>query len=73
MILQDNKYIVGVDGGGTKTLAVLADLNGRIFKMAKSGPSNPRNVRVKTAAENITEAVGKVLPKNKKVKYVAFS
>ncbi len=58
-------YVIGVDGGATKTVVVLADLEGKTLKVAKSGPSSPRNVGIKTAAENITEAIGKVLKKEK--------
>src|SRR5262245_41281345 len=34
------KYIVGVDGGGTKTLALLGDLGGNVLARGVSGPSN---------------------------------
>lgn len=33
-------YIIGVDGGGTKTLALLADLDGNVLARGMSGPSN---------------------------------
>lgn len=55
------KYVIGVDGGGTKTIAAFADLNGKIFKMAKSGPSNLRNVGLKVAVASISEAILKVI------------
>ena len=61
------KYVVGVDGGGTKTIAALADLNGKILKLTKTGPSNLRNVGIKKAAENIALAIKKVLPKKGKI------
>lgn len=35
-----NKYIIGVDGGGTKTLGVLFDLNGKELKRVEHGYSN---------------------------------
>lgn len=68
MFVKKLNYVIGVDGGGAKTVAVLADLRGRILKMAKTGSSNPRNVGVKTAAENIAKAIRKILPNNKKIK-----
>ncbi len=34
------KYIIGVDGGGTKTVALLADIQGNILARGVSGPSN---------------------------------
>jgi N-acetylglucosamine kinase-like BadF-type ATPase len=33
-------YIIGVDGGGTKTLALLADLDGNVLARGMSGPAN---------------------------------
>lgn len=33
-------YILGVDGGGTKTLALLGDLDGNVLSRGMSGPSN---------------------------------
>jgi N-acetylglucosamine kinase-like BadF-type ATPase len=35
-----NKYIIGIDGGGTKTLGVLFDLNGKEIKRVEFGFSN---------------------------------
>ena len=55
------KYVIGVDGGGTKTVAALANLEGKILKIEKTGPSSPRNVGIKKAVENIAKAVKKVL------------
>ncbi|MYL40295.1 N-acetylglucosamine kinase [Virgibacillus salexigens] len=37
-------YIIGIDGGGTKTLALLADLEGNIISTCITGPSNPNTV-----------------------------
>lgn len=55
------KYVVGVDGGGTKTTAAIADLKGKILKIIQVGPSSPVNVGVETAAKNIALAIKKVL------------
>ncbi|MFH1423865.1 MAG: BadF/BadG/BcrA/BcrD ATPase family protein [Candidatus Nealsonbacteria bacterium] len=62
---KNQKYVIGVDGGGTKTAAVLADLNMKILKSAESGPSNLRNVGVRNGVENIAKAIKEVLGKNK--------
>lgn len=64
---KDKKYVIGVDGGGTKTTAVLVDLNGKILKIAKSGPSNLRNVGIKKAVKNIAEGIKMVLSKKGKI------
>lgn len=65
MYPKDQNYIIGVDGGGTKTVAVLADLNGKILKIGKSNTSNPRNVGIEIAIENIIKAIKDILPKNR--------
>ena len=58
-------YFIGVDGGGTKTLAALSDPCGKIIRTAKGGSSNPRNVGIPVAAANIAEAIFKAI-KNKR-------
>lgn len=55
------KYVIGVDGGGTKTVAALADLKGRILARAKTGSSSPRNIGLKTAIDNVALAIKEVL------------
>ena len=54
-------YVIGVDGGGSKTLAVLANLKKEILARAETGPSNLRNVGIKTAGANISEAILKTI------------
>lgn len=34
-------YVIGIDGGGTKTEIVLADLKGSVFAKSLGGPTNP--------------------------------
>ncbi len=60
---ESNYYVIGVDGGGTKTTSALANLNGKILKIGKSGPSSPRNVGIKITVENVAEAIKQVLKK----------
>lgn len=38
------KYMIAVDGGGTKTLAVLLNENGDVLGKQKTGPSNPNDI-----------------------------
>jgi N-acetylglucosamine kinase-like BadF-type ATPase len=68
MPLKDEEYVIGVDGGGTRTIAALASFNGRILEMAKAGPASPRNVGIEKAAGNIAIAVKKLLAKHPKIK-----
>jgi N-acetylglucosamine kinase-like BadF-type ATPase len=51
------KYILGVDGGGTKTLALLGDSNGNILARGSSGPSNYQAVGFETACSALESAI----------------
>jgi N-acetylglucosamine kinase-like BadF-type ATPase len=64
---MEKEFVIGVDGGGTKTEAALANLKGKIFKIGKSGSSHPRNLGLKKAIENLTLVIKKVLPKEGKI------
>ena len=35
-----SQFVIGIDGGGTKTAAIIADLNGNILAQHMAGPSN---------------------------------
>lgn len=50
---------MGVDGGGTKTRAVIADAKQRILGEGVAGPSNPLRVGVSNAAAAVREAVSR--------------
>jgi N-acetylglucosamine kinase-like BadF-type ATPase len=64
---QKQIYVIGVDGGGTKTVAALANLDGKILKIVKAGSSHPRNLGLKKAIENLAITIRKVLPKEGKI------
>jgi N-acetylglucosamine kinase-like BadF-type ATPase len=51
------KYMIGVDGGGTKTLALLADMDGHVLARGVSGPSNYNAVGFEVACEALTNAI----------------
>jgi N-acetylglucosamine kinase-like BadF-type ATPase len=65
---MENDYIIGVDGGGTKTAVALADMNGKIIARAVTGISNPRNVGIEAAAKSIAEGIYGVLKRRRNVK-----
>lgn len=67
MMENNRKYVIGVDGGGTKTTVALADLKGRIIAQVKGGSAHPRNIGVKNAVKNVVSTIEKILPKNKRV------
>ena len=71
MLQQNNNYVIGVDGGGTKTTAALANLNSQILRTGKSGSSNPRDVGIKIAVRNVAESIEKILSKQKKIKVLS--
>ncbi len=47
------KYIIGIDGGGTKTEGVLTDLSGIILARRITGASNPNDVTLPVSAERL--------------------
>ena len=47
-------YLIGIDGGGTKTLGVLTDLDGRVLATASTGATNPNDVTPPVSAERLT-------------------
>ncbi|RLF35077.1 MAG: N-acetylglucosamine kinase, partial [Thermoplasmata archaeon] len=47
-------YVAGIDGGGTKTLAIIARTSGEILGVGTAGPSNVSTlgiVKARTAVE----------------------
>ncbi len=57
--LRSRTAVVGVDGGGSKTHAVIVDANERIMGEGISGPSNPLRVGIARAAAAVREAIDK--------------
>ncbi len=51
---------IGIDGGGTKTQAVLLDENRQVIGQSFSGASNPLRVGIETALANIFSAIENV-------------
>ena len=51
------QYILGIDGGGTKTDVICADLNGATVGHGSSGPTNITTTSIGAASFNLIEAV----------------
>ncbi len=51
------KFIIAIDGGGTKTVGVLADMHGEILNYKVGGPSNPNDIGEKQAANTISAII----------------
>jgi N-acetylglucosamine kinase-like BadF-type ATPase len=60
MSTKDSPYVIGVDGGGTKTLAVAATLTGEIIAAARSGPANYQSAGKDVAASNIRQVISEI-------------
>jgi N-acetylglucosamine kinase-like BadF-type ATPase len=50
-------YILGVDGGGTKTVALLGDRDGNVLARGMSGPSNTNAVGFEAACSALESAI----------------
>jgi N-acetylglucosamine kinase-like BadF-type ATPase len=53
------RAVVGVDGGGTKTEAVILDARDQILGQGVAGPSNPLRIGITNAAAAVREAIDK--------------
>src|SRR5439155_10380784 len=54
-------YFLGIDGGGTRTAAALADERGRVLARAEAGPSNPHKVGFEAAQRELLRAARRAL------------
>jgi len=52
-----NSYFVGLDGGGSKTSAIVVDGSMNVFGEGHSGPSNFLRVGIEEATHNLSEAI----------------
>jgi len=55
------KYIIGIDGGGTKTLGYISDLEGKILGKGISGPSNYHSVGLERTKQSILNVITELL------------
>ena len=55
--LHTQNSVVGVDGGGTKTEAIIIDAQQRVIGEGLAGPSNPLRVGIAGAAAAVREAI----------------
>jgi len=63
--MQSNQFVLGIDGGGTKTLAWLASRSGTgrasVVGRGEAGPANPQAVGFPKAIEHLNRAVDAAL------------
>ncbi|MBI4418881.1 MAG: hypothetical protein HY563_08890 [Ignavibacteriales bacterium] len=55
--VKKHSYVIGIDGGATKTAAVLADETGHVLAESVSGPSNFQAIGTETAARAILQSI----------------
>jgi N-acetylglucosamine kinase-like BadF-type ATPase len=54
---ETKQYIVGIDGGGSKTDAILVGMDGTVFAQATGGPSNLLFTGVSEAVTNVFDVI----------------
>ncbi|MFJ5771863.1 N-acetylglucosamine kinase [Psychrobacillus sp. NPDC093180] len=57
-------YLLGIDGGGTKTEGVVADAYGNVFVRVVTGPSNPTSMSKEEFERTISELLQQIQSKN---------
>ena len=57
------KYVIGIDGGGTKTLVACASLDGTVLELRKTGTVNPYICGIKQTKSLIADAIEAILTK----------
>ena len=55
------RYVLGIDGGATKTLAAVLDLRQRVLHLGHSGPSNEDAVGTRLAVKAVLDATDEAL------------
>lgn len=55
--MKKTEFVIGIDGGGTKTAAQLSDLRGKVVAESQAGPSNFQVIGVDAAATTIVELI----------------
>jgi len=51
------QYVIGIDGGGTKTLMKLADLDGNLLAYCEGGPANMNSINRSVLEDTLTRLV----------------
>jgi N-acetylglucosamine kinase len=65
-------YVLGIDGGGSKTVCVLMDDTGRVLGRGESGASNYQSVGIHTAYSSIESAINQAIESTRSVKVEAI-
>src|SRR3989304_618997 len=57
MMGTSHSFLIGIDGGGTKAGALLADRDGRVLGRGTGGPSNYQVVGMQVAGDSMEQAI----------------
>ncbi len=57
---MSKKYLLGIDGGGTKTVFQLTDQDGAVLNTVYKGPSNPNDIGMEQAMALLSEGIYEV-------------
>jgi glucosamine kinase len=58
---RDARYVLGIDGGATKTLTAVLDLHDRVLHLGHAGPSNEDAVGTRLAVKAVLDATDEAL------------
>lgn len=56
-MIEHKRFVVGVDGGGTKTNAILVGMDGTVLAEATGGPTNLQTVGITKAAQTLLDLI----------------
>lgn len=62
--MKNYKYVLGVDGGGTKTTAILVKLDGSVVSELQTESTNPQNIGFLKSAEIILKLTNDICTRN---------
>jgi len=68
--MNSDRYVIGIDGGGTSTVSVIADLRGNILSSGMSGASSLDFMEFEESSKSILSALLTSLKKLKKINRV---
>jgi N-acetylglucosamine kinase-like BadF-type ATPase len=57
---MEKEFVIGIDGGGTKTTAALASIKGKILKEIEIDSTNPNKIGFKRAILNLRKLISKI-------------
>lgn len=56
-VSEQKRYVIGIDGGGTKTLALLVGMDGAVLAESTTGPTQLQSIGIPHAARTLFELI----------------